>query len=66
VPNPVKKLFKLNKKESYNLELLYLGQIHKAKGILELIKTVKSLNISSLRLSIVGVGPDLASKKNSS
>ena len=63
VPNPVKKLFKLNKKESYNLELLYLGQIHKAKGILELIKTVKSLNISSLRLSIIGVGPDLAEAK---
>jgi glycosyltransferase involved in cell wall biosynthesis len=63
LPNPIKQLIKLEKKESYNLELLYLGQVHKAKGVLELIEAIKEINLPALRLNIVGVGPELEKAK---
>ena len=63
LPNPIKQIIKFNRKSSYNLELLYLGQIHSAKGILELISAIHNLKLPALRLNIIGVGPDLACAK---
>lgn len=59
LPNPTKGVVKLIKQPSPNLEILFLGQIHKAKGILDLIENFKKLPEKQLRLHIVGVGPDM-------
>jgi len=58
LPNPVKVIRLPARKPSYQLELLYLGQISKAKGVLELINSFSKIKQSNLRLHIVGVGPD--------
>ena len=63
LPNPVKTFVKMEPKPSYNLELLYLGQMHKAKGVLELIKSFRKLKMKDIRLHIVGVGVDLEAAK---
>jgi glycosyltransferase involved in cell wall biosynthesis len=63
LPNPIKSLIELKKQANANLELLYLGQIHKAKGVLELIKNFVQLPGPHIRLHIIGVGPDLAKAK---
>lgn len=64
LPNPIKNINQINKKNNYNLELLFLGQVHQAKGILNLIEVFKSINLPSLKLNIIGVGPDLVKAKN--
>ena len=38
--NPIRALIKIDKHPTPNLELIFLGQVHKAKGILELIKSI--------------------------
>jgi len=63
LPNPTKGLVSIVKTPTPNLELLYLGQIHKAKGVLELIDNFKKLEEKQLKLHVVGVGPDLAKAK---
>jgi len=63
LPNPIKSIKTLKKKASYNLELLFLGQVHSAKGILELIKSFRDLPLPGVRLNIIGVGPDLNTAK---
>lgn len=63
LPNPIKSIKTLKKHNSYNLELLFLGQIHSAKGILELIKSFRDLPLPGSRLNIIGVGPDLSVAK---
>ena len=63
LPNPVKGAIKIDKRDSHNLELLYLGQVHKAKGILDLVSHFKKLKIPHIRLHIVGVGHDLQKAK---
>lgn len=42
-----------------NLRLLYLGQIHNGKGILQLIEVVKDSPLTNVKLRVVGLGPDL-------
>lgn len=59
LPNPVDEPIDILKKATPNLELLYLGQINKAKGVLDLIKAVRQLNLPHLRLHMVGLGTDL-------
>ncbi|MCB9802592.1 glycosyltransferase family 4 protein [Candidatus Nomurabacteria bacterium] len=63
IPNPIKNTINLPKKASYNLELLFLGQIHKAKGILDLIEVFKTIDFPALNLQVVGVGADLEEAK---
>jgi len=63
LPNPTKGPVSVVKTPTPNLELLYLGQIHKAKGILDLIKSFKKLKEKQLRLHVVGVGTDMAKAK---
>ncbi len=60
MPNPIKGLMAIPKKPTDNLELIYLGQIHSAKGVLELIKNFKQIDEPKIRLHIVGAGPDLS------
>jgi glycosyltransferase involved in cell wall biosynthesis len=63
LPNPIKSLVKINKKPSSNLQLIYLGQMHKAKGVLDLIASFKKIKLPHIRLDIVGVGEDLKKAK---
>lgn len=63
LPNPITNLLSINKIPSYNLEILYLGQVNQAKGVLELIKSFRQLKIAAARLHIVGVGQDLRRAK---
>jgi len=64
LPNPVKGAIDIKKQSSPNLELLYLGQIHKAKGILDLVNHFKKLKMPHIRLHVVGVGHDLQKAKH--
>lgn len=64
LPNPIKSLVKIEKKANPNLQLIYLGQIHKAKGVLELIANFKKIKLPHIRLVIVGVGEELKKAKN--
>ena len=59
LPNPVDEPVTVLRKATPNLELLYLGQINKAKGVLDLIKAIRQLNLPHLRLHMVGLGTDL-------
>ncbi len=61
--NPTKGLMNIKNINSYSLEVLYLGQINKAKGVLELIKTVKGINIKHINLHVVGVGTEFNKAK---
>ena len=63
LPNPIKNLLNITKQSSYNLELVYLGQVNKAKGILDLITNFKKSKQKHIRLHIVGVGADMAKAK---
>ncbi|MFA6604877.1 MAG: glycosyltransferase [Patescibacteria group bacterium] len=63
LPNPIKNLIKIEKKASPNLQLIYLGQINKAKGVLELIDSFKKIKLPHMRLDIVGVGESLKKAK---
>lgn len=64
LPNPIKGVINAKKVASYNLELLYLGQVHKAKGILDLIKSFRKIKIKHINLHVVGVGHDFAKAKS--
>src|SRR3989339_1640561 len=63
LPNPIKALVKLNKQNNPNLHLVYLGQINKAKGVLDLIESFAKIKLPHIRLGIVGVGEDLSKAK---
>jgi len=63
LPNPIKSLLKVEKKSTPNLQLIYLGQVNKAKGILDFIENFKKIKLPHLRLSIVGVGEGLNKAK---
>jgi glycosyltransferase involved in cell wall biosynthesis len=63
LPNPIKSLLKVEKKASPNLRLIYLGQMHKAKGVLDLIINFKEIKLPHIRLDVVGVGEDLKKAK---
>jgi len=59
IPNPTDIVQQQISKKHYELELIYLGQLTAVKGILELIDVIKELPKLSIRLNIVGLGPDL-------
>ena len=61
--NPIKDSLNIHKQSSYNLELVFLGQVNKSKGVLDLITNFKKLKHKYIRLHIVGVGADLAKAK---
>lgn len=63
LPNPIKSLISLNRQTTPNLELVYLGQINKAKGILDLIDSFRKLQLPHARLNIIGVGEDINKAK---
>jgi glycosyltransferase involved in cell wall biosynthesis len=63
LPNPIKPWIRRNRKPSPNLQLIYLGQINKAKGILDLISNFRKIKLPHIRLDIVGVGEDLNKAK---
>jgi glycosyltransferase involved in cell wall biosynthesis len=63
LPNPVKGLLNITKQSSHNLELVFLGQVNKSKGVLDLIANFKKLKYKNIRLHIVGVGTDFAKAK---
>ncbi len=63
LPNPVRSAINLHKKPTAELNLLYLGQVHKAKGVLELITNFRKLSLPQARLHVAGVGQDLAKAK---
>ncbi len=63
LPNPIKDSLNIHKQSSYNLELVFLGQVNKSKGVLDLITNFKKLKHKYIRLHIVGVGADLAKAK---
>lgn len=65
LPNPLKNIVKIIKNPDYNLNLLFLGQVNKSKGIFDLIEVVNSLNLPNLKLHIIGVGQDLVLAKKS-
>lgn len=57
--NPTDEAPQIKKTASEKLELVYLGQIHEAKGILQLIKLFSSMELAQARLHIIGGGPDI-------
>ncbi|MFA6467215.1 MAG: glycosyltransferase [Patescibacteria group bacterium] len=63
LPNPIKSLVKIDKKNTANLQLIYLGQVNKAKGILDLIASFRKIKLPHLRLDVVGVGEGLNKAK---
>lgn len=63
LPNPIKALIKIDKQANPNLQLIYLGQINKAKGILDLITSFRKIKLPHIRLDVVGVGEDLSRAK---
>ncbi|MFA5126564.1 MAG: glycosyltransferase [Patescibacteria group bacterium] len=64
LPNPIGADIGVSKKSSYNLEVLYLGQVQLAKGVLGLIKAWRALELPDARLHIVGVGSDLVAAQS--
>ncbi len=66
--NPTEEAPKINKINTEKLELVYLGQIHEAKGVIRLIKLFSELPLQHARLHIIGGGPDaqkaIAAAKN--
>ncbi len=63
LPNPSPAPMALARQASVNLELLYLGQVNQAKGVLKLIETMSKIHLPHLHLHIVGIGTDLAKAK---
>lgn len=64
LPNPIKQLIQVEKKEDDNFNIFYLGQINKAKGVLELVESFKAINEEKIKLNIIGVGQDLKTAKS--
>ena len=58
LPNPLKSLIQFERKGNKYLNILYLGQLYKAKGILDLIKVFKELKLNNAYLHIVGTGKE--------
>lgn len=63
LPNPIKNLLNITKQSSYNLELVFLGQVNRSKGVLDLIDNFKKIKHKHIRLHIVGVGTDMTKAK---
>lgn len=64
LPNPIKKLIKIEKKNKDNiLNIFYLGQVNKAKGVLQLIESFRKIKGDKINLHIIGVGQDLKQAK---
>lgn len=63
LPNPIKGTINIKKRPGAKLELIYLGQVHEAKGVLEMIRSFRRLKLPHVRLHIVGVGSALARAK---
>ncbi len=59
LPNPILSIKKFKKQSSHDLNLLYLGQINKSKGVIELIKSFSKIKLPHIKLHIVGIGDDL-------
>lgn len=57
--NPIEIGPAIKKNPSEKLELIYLGQVHQAKGVVELIELFSRLPLQHARLHIVGSGPDI-------
>jgi len=63
VANPIKNLIEVDKKPSANLNLIYLGQVNKAKGVLDLIESFTKIKLPHIRLDVIGVGEGLNKAK---
>ncbi len=61
--NPADEAPSIKKIVSEKLELVYLGQIHTAKGVVQLIKLFSQLPLQHARLHIIGGGPDIKKAK---
>jgi glycosyltransferase involved in cell wall biosynthesis len=61
--NPADEAPSIKKIISEKLELVYLGQIHEAKGVVQLIKLFSQLPLQHARLHIIGGGPDAKKAK---
>ncbi|PWB38298.1 MAG: hypothetical protein C3F02_04815 [Parcubacteria group bacterium] len=59
LPNPIKSLVQVKRVEKSTLDLLYLGQVSRAKGAPDLIRVFHELSQSDLRLHVVGLGQDM-------
>lgn len=49
----------IKKVSSEKLELVYLGQMHEAKGVLDLVRLFSQLPLQHARLHVIGGGPDM-------
>ena len=58
LPNPLKGLIQFEREANKYLNILYLGQLYEAKGILNLIKVFKELKLKNAYLHIVGTGKE--------
>jgi len=64
LPNPIKKIIKIEKNNKDKvLNIFYLGQVNKAKGVLELIESFKEIRGKKINLHIIGVGQELKKAK---
>lgn len=63
LPNPIRSLIKVEKNNTPYLQLLYLGQINKAKGIVDFIENFRKIKLPHIRLDVVGVGQGLNQAK---
>lgn len=61
--NPSDEAPVIKKINSEKLELVYLGQIHEAKGVRQLVKLFSELPLEHARLHIIGHGPDMPKTK---
>ena len=59
LPNPILNIKELKKQTDHNLNLLYLGQVNKSKGVIGLIKSFSKIKLPHIKLHIVGIGNDL-------
>lgn len=64
LPNPIKGLLNIKKQAGAKLELVYLGQVHPAKGVLDLVSSFRRLKLPHARLHIIGAGSVLAKAKD--
>jgi glycosyltransferase involved in cell wall biosynthesis len=55
---------KNHKKESNDIELIFVGAINKRKGEFDLINALSIINRSNVKLKIIGEGPKLKNLKN--
>lgn len=63
LPNPINSLQDIKKVPGDDFELLYLGQVNKAKGVIKLVKYFREISKKHIKLNIVGMGQDLDEAK---